>query len=85
MLASAKRVSGKLSLAALAAGLAMATTVGAAQAYHPHHHHHFRGGIVLNFADGPYAYGPSCYWLKRKAVYTGSPYWWKRYAFCMGY
>lgn len=26
--------------------------------------------------------GSSCYWLKRKAVYTGSRYWWRRYNAC---
>jgi len=27
-------------------------------------------------------YGGGCYWLKKKAMYTGSHYWWKRYKYC---
>lgn len=27
-------------------------------------------------------YGSSCYWLKRKALRTGSRYWWRRYNAC---
>jgi hypothetical protein len=32
----------------------------------------------------PYYYG-GCYWLRRQAVITGSPYWWDRYEACLGY
>jgi len=41
------------------------------------HHHRF---AVVGFY--PYAYGDGCYWLKRRALYTGSPYWWHRYYAC---
>lgn len=29
-----------------------------------------------------YSYHNSCRWLKRKALYTGSHYWWRRYNHC---
>ena len=32
----------------------------------------------------PYYYG-GCYWLRRQAIITGSPYWWGRYEACRGY
>ncbi len=37
---------------------------------------------------GSYAYqddGHSCGWLHRRAVRTGSSYWWDRYEACVGY
>jgi hypothetical protein len=88
MFASAKRNSRKVLLGLAASGLVLAATVGVAEAKHKHKHHHFHGsGIVLSFGGPSYGYGyePSCYWLKRKAIHTGSPYWWKRYRFCMGF
>jgi hypothetical protein len=44
---------------------------------------------------GPYIYGggygyyddygyDDCYWLRRQAIITGSPYWWRRYYACAG-
>lgn len=36
------------------------------------HHKRHRGG-----------YGGRCHWLKKKAHYTGSRYWWKKYKRCM--
>src|SRR5262245_8848170 len=51
----------------------------------PHHgavhrfRHHRRFAVVGVY---PYAYGDGCYWLKRRALYTGSPYWWRRYYAC---
>jgi hypothetical protein len=32
-----------------------------------------------------YAYGSGCYWLRRQAIVTGSPYWRSRYQTCVGY
>jgi len=29
-----------------------------------------------------YSYIDDCYWLKRQALFTGSPYWWERYEAC---
>jgi hypothetical protein len=57
----------------------------------PHHHafrhHHFRHhrfhrhrfAVVSAY---PYYYAEHCYWLKRRALYTGNPYWWNRYYAC---
>lgn len=41
------------------------------------------GGIPL-VTYGGYRYyrGNGCYWLKERALYTGSPYWWRRYQAC---
>ena len=40
-------------------------------------------GLLLAGA-GYYAYGPSCHWLKVRAINTGSDYWWDRYHACRG-
>lgn len=29
--------------------------------------------------------GGSCEWLRRRAIITGSPYWWRRYRICRGW
>jgi len=57
-----------------------------------HEHDHFHNRFVRNrffFAGGwwpyYYDYGYNCWWLRRKAVITGSPYWWRRYNYCVGY
>jgi hypothetical protein len=34
------------------------------------------------YDDGYYGYG-GCYWLRRNAFATGSPYWWDRYNACV--
>ena len=53
--------------------------------FRPHHvfvrrfRHHRRFAVVGLY---PYAYGDGCYWLRRRALYTGSPYWWRRYYAC---
>ena len=49
-------------------------------------HHRFHRHQFL-FVAGypyyyPYYYDDSCYWLRRHALYTGSPYWWNRYYAC---
>lgn len=48
-----------------------------------HHYRHFRGP---RFYVAPvYSYrssGNGCYWLKRKAINTGSRYWMRRYQEC---
>ena len=56
------------------------------------------GGDFQNIADeafaallkkrkqpGYTAYGNDCYWLRRQASITGSPYWWSCYNQCVGY
>jgi hypothetical protein len=49
---------------------------------HGHRHRHFRGrgflvGVPLGY--GAYYYTSGCDWLRRKALITGSGYWWDRY------
>jgi hypothetical protein len=49
-----------------------------------HRHRHFFIGapFVYDYAYG--AYDGGCYWLRRRALYTGSSYWWSRYYACIG-
>ena len=55
--------------------------------HHKHRHHRFVRGFYwgpdyYSYDDG-YGYGyDDCAWLKEKALYTGSLYWWKRYRYC---
>ena len=47
----------------------------------PHHFRHHRRFAF--FGAYPYDYvDDGCYWLRRRALYTGSPYWWHRYYAC---
>ena len=49
-------------------------------------HRVFRNGVwVWVYGPGYTAYGDDCYWLRRQAIITGSPYWWDRYYACVGY
>ena len=53
----------------------------------PHHFafHHFRHHRRFAFVGAyPYYYyvDDGCSWLRRRALYTGSPYWWHRYYAC---
>jgi hypothetical protein len=46
--------------------------------------------IVVNLGGGPYiGYGGfgvgGCWWLKKKALNTGSAYWWNQYYLCKVY
>ena len=41
--------------------------------------HHYRPRIYI---APSYGYYNNCRWLKRKALYTGSHYWWRRYNHC---
>ena len=50
---------------------------------HAHRFHHRRFLVAVPFAAyGYYAYD-GCEWLRRKALYTGSSYWWNRYNACL--
>jgi hypothetical protein len=43
-----------------------------------------RGGVDFDFFGGPsYGYVSDCNWLRRRAVATGSSYWWRRYRACL--
>jgi hypothetical protein len=49
-------------------------------------HRVFRNGAwIWVYGSGYTAYGNDCYWLRRQAIATGSPYWWSRYNQCVGY
>jgi len=55
-----------------------------------HHHHRFHGrryyfvGAPVYGAYYGYGYGyGGCYWLRERAIYTGSRYWWNRYYDCL--
>jgi hypothetical protein len=70
--------------AVVAATAAMGATVGVAEAKHKKHF-----GIVVDLgspyygAYSGYGYDSPCRWLKRKAIHTGSSYWWRRYQYCV--
>ncbi len=50
-----------------------------------HRHRVFRNGVwIWVYGPGYYAYN-DCWWLRRQALITGSPYWWRRYNYCVGY
>jgi hypothetical protein len=59
--------------------------------HHYHRHHHYRPYFYTRYAFPVYSYaytssyGDGCYWLKRRAIHTGSAYWWHRYRDCRGY
>jgi len=48
---------------------------------HKHAFRHHKRIIVVGYND--YGYANDCYWLKRKALYSGSGYWWSRYYACV--
>ena len=48
-----------------------------------HHSHHGRRGSDFGIYVGPsYGYNSDCDWMRRRAVATGSSYWWRRYRAC---
>jgi hypothetical protein len=38
---------------------------------------------AYGYYDDGYGYGDGCYWLRRNALDSGSPYWWNRYNACV--
>ena len=55
--------------------------------HHFHNRNFFVGGVFFGgypYYYDNYSYG-GCYWLRRQAIITGSPYWWSRYEDCVGY
>lgn len=80
-----------LAVAALSFAVVGGSGIGATPAeagFKKHHHHGFRVVIGAPLVYGGYGYGyrayghRSCGWLYRKATYTGSHYWWKRFHQC---
>ena len=74
-----------LKVSALALGAAVIALTGLqstpAQAGKKHIHIHFGypGYVGYGYV---YGYHHSCWWLKKKAIHTGSPYWWHKYHQC---
>jgi len=54
--------------------------------HHGKHGKNFRhfGSDIFVYGGGGYGYS-DCGWLRRQAVITGSPYWWRRYQDCLYY
>jgi hypothetical protein len=49
-----------------------------------HHKYRFVGVPLAYYGYSNYAYlDNSCYWLRRRALDTGSSYWWNRYYACI--
>jgi hypothetical protein len=48
-----------------------------------HRNAFFVAPVFGAYAYSDYSYGYGCYWLRRNALYTGSPYWWNRYYACL--
>ena len=83
MIAS-KLTSLKKSTLVLGAAIVAMTGVFAApaQAKKPHINIYLgMTGVGVGYGVG-YGYGPSCHWLKKKAINTGSSYWWHKYKQC---
>ena len=85
MIAS-KLTSLKKSTLVLGAAVVAMTGVLAAPAHAKKPHVNIYLGIPrwrrLGVVGYGYGYGPSCHWLKKKAIDTGSAYWWKKYKQC---
>jgi hypothetical protein len=51
--------------------------------------HPFRRRVFVRrafFVGAPvYGYYAGCAWLRYRALVTGSPYWWQRYRWCLGW
>lgn len=48
---------------------------------HRHYHHRRWRGPRFSVFIGP----PRCGWLRRRAIITGSHYWWRRYRRCLAW
>src|SRR5262245_45196415 len=51
---------------------------------HRGRHRVFRNGVWVWVYGPDYSYN-DCGWLLVRALDTGSPYWWNRYHYCIGY
>ena len=67
---------------AMPSGLQQTTQIGTAQADIIKVGGKFKKFKHFKFHYGYYPGYRSCYWLKKKAIYTGSKYWWHRYKEC---
>ena len=58
---------------------------GSRHSGHRHHRRHWGGyvGAPFIYYGSDYYYN-DCNWLRRRALRTGSPYWWDRYYSCIG-
>jgi hypothetical protein len=56
---------------------------GFAAPRHFRHRNHGSFFAVAPFYYSDYGYADGCYWLRRRALYTGSGYWWNRYYACV--
>lgn len=64
---------------------------GNVQAFHRGHRHghrhRFHRRFIVGVPLGAYgyysSYGDGCEWLRQRALYTGSAYWWDRYNACL--
>lgn len=52
-------------------------------AHHGRHHRRVFIGVPLGYSYYDYYDGVGCYWLRRRALATGSHYWWNRYEACL--
>ena len=52
---------------------------------HVHRFHHNRTVFLVGapYVYGYYDYADGCYWMRQRALYTGSRYWWSRYHACL--
>ena len=50
-----------------------------------HRHRVFVNGVWVWDWWPDYYTSNDCWWLRRQALITGSPYWWRRYNYCVGY
>ena len=48
-----------------------------------HHRYRFVGVPLAYYGYSTYAYSDGCHWLRRRALDTGSSYWWNRYYACI--
>jgi len=53
--------------------------------YFRHRHGVFIAAGYPYYYDYDYGYYGGCGWLRRRAVATDSPYWWRRYRACLYY
>jgi hypothetical protein len=57
---------------------------GKGHKYGRHHKYRFVGYPLAYYGYSNYGYGDnSCYWLRRRALDSGSSYWWNRYYACI--